>query len=88
MKLIKAGVTRWLSHGQAGKRVLDSSLVAGLDQIYVRKHEPAAHGLRDSLAKSKVIAALCFLTDVLLSINKRVYGPRSKFNPFNSRRAK
>ena len=28
LKLIKAGVTRWLSHGQAGKRVLDSSLVA------------------------------------------------------------
>ena len=28
LKSIKAGVTRWLSHGQAGKRVLDSSLVA------------------------------------------------------------
>ena len=37
LKLIKAAVTRWLSHGQAGKRVLDryETLVASLDQTYV-----------------------------------------------------
>ena len=71
LKLIKAAVTRWLSHGQAGKRVLNryETLVASLDQIYVRKHEPAVLRLRDSLVKMKVIAALCFLTDVLLSTN-------------------
>ena len=59
LKLIKAAVTRWLSHGQAGKRVLDryETLVASLDQIY-------------SLVKTKVIAALYFLTEVLLSTNK------------------
>ena len=72
LKLIKAAVTRWLSHGQAGKRVLDryETLVASLDQIYVCKHEPAVRGLRDSLVKPKVIAGLCFLTDVFLSTNE------------------
>ena len=59
LKLIKAAVTRWLSHGQAGKRVLDryETLVASWDQIY-------------SLVKTKVIAALYFFTEVLLSTNK------------------
>ena len=72
LKLVKAAVTRWLSHGQAVKRVLDryETLVASLDQIYVRKHEPAVCGLRDNLVKTKIIVALCFFTDVLLSTNK------------------
>ena len=72
LKLIKAAVTRWVSHGQAGKRVLNryETLVDSLDQIYVRKHKPTVRGLRDSLFKLKVIAALCFLTDALLSTNE------------------
>ena len=84
LKLIKAAVTCWLSHSQAGKQVLDryETLVASLDQIYVGKHEPAVQGLRDSLIKTKVIAALCFLTDVLLSTNelqKFLQGSRLNF---------
>ena len=71
LKLIKAAVTHWLSHGQAGKWVLDryETLMASVDQIYLCKHEPTVRGLRDSLAKLKVIATLCFLTDILLSTN-------------------
>jgi len=71
LKLIKAAVTRWLSHGKACARVLlrFESLVAALDAIYLRKKEPAVRGLRDELVKPKMIATLCFLTDVLESTN-------------------
>ena len=84
LKLIKAAVTRWLSHGKAGKRVLDrlETLVASLDQIYIRKKEPHVRGVRDSLVKKNFIAALCFLTDVLLSTNelqKFLQGSRLNF---------
>ena len=71
LKLIKAAVTRWLSHGKAAERVLDrfESLVAALDEIYLRKHEPAVRGVRDDLVEPKNIAMLCFLADVLKSTN-------------------
>ena len=66
LKLIKAAVTRWLSHGKAAQRVLDrfETLVAALDEIYLRKSEPAVRGLRDDLVKPKTIAILCFLADI------------------------
>ena len=43
LKLIKAVVTRWLSHGKAVERVLErfECLVAALETIYLRKKEPA-----------------------------------------------
>ena len=43
LKLVKAVVTRWLSHGKAVERVLDryETLVAALEEIYLRKKEPA-----------------------------------------------
>ena len=71
LKLIKAAVTRGLSHGNAAKRVLDryETLVATLDAIYMRKSEPAVRGLRDALVKPKSIAMFCFLTDILYSTN-------------------
>ena len=51
LKLIKATVSRWLSHGTAAQRVLDGfeSLVASLDAMYFQKYEPAVHGFHDSL---------------------------------------
>lgn len=72
LKLIKAAVTCWLSHGKAAKRVLDcyETLVASLDSIYIRKHEPAVLGLRDKLIQPKMIAVLCLLTDILHCTNK------------------
>ena len=40
LKLVKAAVTRWLSHGKACDQVLDrfKSLVLALDEIYERKN--------------------------------------------------
>ena len=71
LKLVKAAVTRWLSHGKAVQRVLDryEALVASLDAIYLRKQEPAVRGLRDELIQPNVIATMCFLADVLQSTN-------------------
>ena len=71
LKLIKAAVMRWLSHGKAAQRVLDrfKTLVAALDEIYLRKSEPAVRGLRDDLVKPKTIVTLCFLADILKSTN-------------------
>ena len=47
LKLIKAAVTRWISHGRAAQRVLDRyrALVEALDTIYERKKDPAVHGV-------------------------------------------
>ena len=71
LKLIKAAITRWLSLGQAGQRVLDryKAFVAALDAIYLCKREPAVRGLHDNLIKPITIATLCILRDVLLMTN-------------------
>ena len=71
LKLIKAVVTQWLSHGKAAQCFLNrfETLVAALDKIYLRKSEPAICGLRDDLVKPKTIATLCFLADILKSTN-------------------
>lgn len=41
LKLIKAAITRCLSHVPAAKRALDryETLVVSFDEIYLRKHE-------------------------------------------------
>ena len=71
LKLIKAAVTRWLSHEKAVQRVLDryEALVAALDAIYIRKKEPGILGIRDELFKPNTIATMCFPADVLQLTN-------------------
>ena len=71
LKLIKAAVTRRLSHGKAVQRVLDryEALVAALDAIYIREKEPVVLGVRDELIKPNTIATMCFLADVLQLTN-------------------
>ena len=43
LKLIKAVVTRWLSHGKAANRCPDryEPLLVSLDEIYEKKKEPS-----------------------------------------------
>ena len=71
LKLIKAAVTRWLSHGKASQRVLDRypQLVEALSKIYERKKEPAVQGLLQQLTHPETGATLCFLSDVIDSTN-------------------
>ena len=71
LKLVKAAVTRWLSHGKAAQRVLDRypQLIDTLSQIYERKKEPAVQGILQQLTTPSTVATLCFLADVLDSTN-------------------
>ena len=71
LKLIKAGVTRWLSHGKASQRVLDryEPLVEALAAMYERKKEPAVQGVMQQLTAPETVATLCFLADVLQCTN-------------------
>ena len=71
LKLIKASVTRWLSHGKAVQRVLDrfEPLLAALEAIYERKKEPMVRGIWDSLVNPEMIVVMCFLADVLNATN-------------------
>ena len=71
LKLIKAAVTRWLSHGKAAQRVLDRfpQLVEALNIIYERKKEPAVQGIIQQLVTPDTIASMCILADILESTN-------------------
>ena len=69
MKLIKAAVNRWLSHGKKAQRVLDCCkiLMAPLYVIYMRRMEPAVHSVTNDLFSPIIIATLCFLAQILHS---------------------
>ena len=71
LKLIKAAVTRWLSHGKASERVLVrfEPLVCSLEACYLRKREPAILGVRDQLIDPQMVAIICLLADVIKSTN-------------------
>ena len=51
LKLLKAASTRWLSHGEASKRLVSrmESLINALDTIINNKSEPEIKGIRDQL---------------------------------------
>ena len=83
LKLIKAAVTRWLSHGKAVQRGLDRypQLLDALSEIYDRKKEPAVQGVLQQLTTPDTVATLCFLADVLESTNSlQVFLQRAHLN--------
>ena len=83
LKLIKAAVTRWLSHGKAVQRVLVRypQLLDALSEIYDRKKEPAVQGVLQQLTTPDTVATLCFLADVLESTNSlQVFLQRAHLN--------
>ena len=62
LKMLKAAVTRWLTHGRASKRVLDCfrELMETIDQICLNTAESEARGYRALLANHKVLFYVCF----------------------------
>ena len=83
LKLIKAAVTRWLSHGKAAQRVLDRypQLLDALSEIYDHKKEPAVQGVLQQLTTPDTVATFCFLADVLESTNSlQVFLQRAHLN--------
>ena len=72
LKIVKAAVTRWLSHGAACKRCRERyvQIVEALDDITARdqtKPELASH--RASLREPRILMAITFLEDVLSITN-------------------
>ena len=53
LKLLKAAPTRWLSHGEATKRLISRfhPLVDALDSLINKDHKPETIGIRDELLK-------------------------------------
>ena len=72
MKLLKAAPTRWLSHGEASKRLVSrfESLTNALDTIIHEKKFPEVKGIRDQLLEPNTILFLLLLTDILSHVNR------------------
>lgn len=72
LKLLKAAPTRWLSHGDASKRLVSrfQSLVDALDTLISGKGAPDIKGVRDELLEPDTILMLLLLSDVLAHVNR------------------
>ena len=70
-KIIKAAVTRWLTHGEACGRVISwfHPLIDALDAVYLDKGDAEAKGVRDILLDPDIICMLLLLAEVLSPIN-------------------
>ena len=72
VKLLKAAATRWLSHGEAPKRLVSrfSCLIDALDAILDKGADQEVKGVRDELLKPATILFLLLISDVLTHINR------------------
>ena len=71
LNVVKAAVTRWLSHGAACKRCLEryDTILGALDDIITRAPKPELVGYRDEMLNSQTILRITFLEDVLSLTN-------------------
>ena len=71
LKILKAAVTRWLTHGRASQRILDcfKELLETVDQICLDTNESEVRGYRTMLIQHKIIFCICLLTDILSIMN-------------------
>ena len=71
LQLLKAAVTRWLSHGAACKRCREryEQIIEALDDILVKNCNAEWIGYRSSLLKPTTVFQITFLKDVLLVTN-------------------
>ena len=71
LNLVKAAVTRWLSHGAACRRCREryTEIVEALDDILVKNNNPEWIGYRSELLKESTIYQITFLEDVLSVTN-------------------
>ena len=66
LKMIKACVTRWLTHGQTTKRVSEIfvEIVESFDNIFAKTCNPEITGIRETLLKPEMILFNLFMADV------------------------
>ena len=71
LQLVKAAVTRWLSHGAACRRCRERyvELVESLDQILTQNKNAEWLGYRSTLLEAKTVLEITFLEDVLSITN-------------------
>ena len=71
LTVVKAAVTRWLSHGAACKRCRErySVIVEALDNIIVKNPKPELTGYRSQLVDFTTIPKIFILEDVLSITN-------------------
>ena len=71
-KLLKAAPTRWLSHGEASKRLVSrfELLVDALDTLINGKVAAEIKGIRDERLEPNTILMLLLLSDVLAHVNQ------------------
>ena len=72
LHLVKAVVTRWLSHGATCKRCLEryEEILEALDQVLVAKPNPEISGYRSDLLEPNMVLELSLLDDILTIISK------------------
>ena len=72
LHLVKAVVTRWLSHGATCKRCLEryEEILEALDQVLVAKPNPEISGYRSDLLEPSMVLELSLLDDILTIISK------------------
>ena len=70
-KILKAAVTRWLTHGRASQRILDcfQGLLETKDLICLETKETDLRGYRNMLMEHRIIFCLCLTTDILAVMN-------------------
>ena len=71
LNVIKAAVTRWLSHGAACKRCREryGMILGSLDDIITRNPRPELIGYRDEMLNAQTVLQITFLEDVLTITN-------------------
>lgn len=71
LKILKACVTRWLTHGLACKRILAryEDLLVTLDHLCKESYEADIRGYRIMLTSHQVVFVLCLMADVLTILN-------------------
>ena len=67
MKILKAATPRWLTHGQASKRVLDrfEEIITTLNSICEDTFEPELRCYRADMMEQVNISTLCLMTNIL-----------------------
>ena len=70
LHLVKAVVTRWLSHGAICRRCLEryEEILAALDQVLVAKPNPEISGYQSDLLEPNTVLELSLLDDILTII--------------------
>ena len=90
LKLLKASLARWLSHGAATLRIINrsESVINSLDEIIHNKNDPGLMGIRTQLLEQNNVLFLLLFADVLQPVNRFSMFLQTRNLVFNSVNAK